>query len=145
MTLLVDLDERWLADVGFGESFLEPLRFDDSEEQTQQRGVFRVQHDGFEGVHARQTHSGDWHSEYLFRLQPRTLADFEPGCHHHQYSPTSHFTQQRFCTQANAQGRVTLSDRRLIVTENGHRREQDLESEAEFQSHLRDHFGITLS
>ena len=144
LTLLVDLEERWLADVGFGESFLEPLRFDQPNEQAQKRGVFRVQHDDIEGVYERQTHSGDWHGEYLFRLQPCTLAGFEPGSHHHQYSPSSHFTQQRFCTQANAQGRITLSDRRLIVTENGHRHEQDLENEAEFQRYLRDHFGITL-
>jgi N-hydroxyarylamine O-acetyltransferase len=26
LALRVDLDETWLADVGFGESFLEPLR-----------------------------------------------------------------------------------------------------------------------
>src|SRR5258708_6478096 len=28
MALLVEMDERWLADVGFGDSFLEPLRLD---------------------------------------------------------------------------------------------------------------------
>ena len=28
LTLLVDLEEPWLADVGFGECFLEPLRLD---------------------------------------------------------------------------------------------------------------------
>ena len=35
MTLMVTLDERWLADVGFGDSFLEPLLLDSRMEQVQ--------------------------------------------------------------------------------------------------------------
>lgn len=144
MALLVELEDRWLADVGFGDSFMEPLRFDVPDEQTQQRGTFRVVHDGFEGVHSRKTQAGDWHDEYMFRLEPRTLGDFEPGCHFNQYSPKSHFTQQRVCSLATATGRITLSDRRFIVTENGQRTEHDLDSEADFHRTLRDHFYIEL-
>ena len=143
MALLVTLDERWLVDVGFGESFIEPLRFDDPGEQVDERGTFRVAHDGFEGVQARQTDNGDWHDEYRFRLVPRTLADFTPGLQHNQYSPKSHFTQQRVCSLATPTGRITLSDHRLIITENGHRTERDLESESEFQRLLHEKFGIT--
>ena len=144
MTLLVDLEERWLADVGFGDSFMEPLRFDCDGEQVQLRGTFRVQHDGFEGVHSRKTQADDWHDEYLFRLEPHTLDDFEPGCYFNQYSPKSHFTQQRVCSLATPTGRITLSDRRFIVTENGKRTEHDLDSEAAFQRYLREYFQIEL-
>src|SRR2546421_10050322 len=35
MTLLVNQDERWLADVGFGDSFSEPLLLDSRQEQGQ--------------------------------------------------------------------------------------------------------------
>src|SRR5215211_4589245 len=35
MTLMVTLADRWLADVGFGESFLEPLLLDSRAEQVQ--------------------------------------------------------------------------------------------------------------
>src|SRR5438552_2368577 len=35
MTLLVNQDERWLADVGFGDSFSEPLLLDSRQEQVQ--------------------------------------------------------------------------------------------------------------
>jgi N-hydroxyarylamine O-acetyltransferase len=142
MTLLVQLDERWLPDVGFGDSYMEPLRLDHPGEQTQGNGKFRVQHDGVEGIYARQTRTGDWHDEYIFRLEPRALADFTPGCDFNQYSPQSHFTQQRICSLATETGRITLSDRRLIVTENGQRSERDLDSEAEFQDLLMRRFGI---
>lgn len=44
-------------------------------------------------------------------LPPRQLADFTPGCEHHQHSPESHFTRQRVCSLATKTGRITLSDR----------------------------------
>src|SRR6476660_5351915 len=42
MTLMVTLDQRWLVDVGFGESFVEPLLLDSRSEQVQGTRSFRV-------------------------------------------------------------------------------------------------------
>lgn len=142
LVLLVTLEQRWLVDVGFGEGFREPLLLDEPGAQERAEGVWRVQHDGCEGVHSSRTRAGDWQLEYRFRLKPRRLQDFTPGCEHHQRSPDSHFTQQRVCSLATPAGRVTLGDRRLIVTENGERREQDLADEAGFQRLLLERFGI---
>ena len=142
LVLMVALEQRWLADVGFGESFLEPLLLDEPGPQEQPGGVWRVQHDGCEGLHSSRATSGDWQTEYRFRLQPRRLADFTPGCEFQQHSPDSHFRQQRVCSLATPTGRITLGDRRFIVTENGERRERDLADEAEFERLLRERFGI---
>lgn len=156
MTLQVTLKERWLVDVGFGDGFREPLLLDDAGPQTRAEGIWRVQHDGSEGLHSSRTEDGDWKPAYRFRLWPRQLADFTPGCEHHQHSPESHFTQQRLCSLATKTGRVTLSDRRLIETEgfppqapaasdntgNARRQERDLADEAEFLQVLRERFGI---
>lgn len=35
VTLLVTVEDRWLVDVGFGDSFVEPLRLDSRAEQPQ--------------------------------------------------------------------------------------------------------------
>jgi arylamine N-acetyltransferase len=43
LTLRVDLDEPWLVDVGFGDSFLEPLRLEASVGQPQIGRIYRVQ------------------------------------------------------------------------------------------------------
>ena len=144
LTLLVTLEERWLADVGFGDGFREPLRLDEAGPQAQGDGVWRARHDGCEGALERRTAQGDWQDEYRFRLRPRSLGDFAAGCEHHQRSAESHFTQQRVCTLATARGRITLGDRRLIVREDGRREERDLADEAEFQQLLRDFFNIAL-
>src|ERR1041385_1626356 len=43
MTLMVTLAERWLADVGFGDSFIEPLRIDERGSQIQGDRAYRIQ------------------------------------------------------------------------------------------------------
>lgn len=142
LTLRVTLAERWLVDVGFGDGFREPLRLDEAGPQARGADLWRVQHDGGEGVLARRAAQGGWQDEYRFRLRPRRLADFTPGCEYHQRSPDSHFTQQRVCSLALPTGRVTLGDRRLIVTEDGRREERDLADEAEFQRLLLEFFNM---
>jgi N-hydroxyarylamine O-acetyltransferase len=85
-----------------------------------------------------------WEIQYLFTLQPRRLQDFAEMCHYHQTSPESSFTRRRVCTQATGQGRITLSDRRLIITANGHRQEQPILDAAAFAHALQTYFAIRL-
>lgn len=144
MVLMVTLEERWLADVGFGDSFLEPLLLDDRHEQIQGERAYRVVADGDHHLVLKQRdHSGEWKNQYRFTLQPYTYADYAEMCHFHQTSPQSHFTRARVCTRATAEGRITLSEMRLITTVFGSpRQERTLTSEEEYASVLRDHFGI---
>jgi len=65
-------------------------------------------------------------------------------CHFHQTSPDSHFTQNRICTRATPEGRITLSGMKLIVTRNGRREEKILSSDQEWRRALDEHFGIIL-
>lgn len=143
LTLLVDLEESWLADVGFGELFLEPLRLDDSE-QTDPAGMFRLLHLGERWQLQKAEPVGHWKHEYSFTLEPRTLDDFSARCVYHQTSPDSHFVQNRICTRATHDGRITLSEMNLIVTRDGRREEITLPSEEERTRVLLEHFGIRL-
>lgn len=142
LTLRVDLDEPWLADVGFGDSFVEPLKLRAGIEQYDQAGKFRLLQieDRFqmEGVES----DGDWKPQYSFSLQPRELSDFAGMCRYHQTSPDSSFTRERVCSLATAEGRITLSGMKLIVTRNGKREERMLSSEQERTTVLQEHFGI---
>jgi N-hydroxyarylamine O-acetyltransferase len=143
LTLVVDLEEFWLADVGFGELFLEPLRLDSSE-QTDPAGMFRLLHPGERWQLQKAEPVGHWKHEYSFTLEPRTLDDFSARCAYHQTSPDSHFVQNLICTRATHDGRITLSEMNLIVTRNGHRDEITLPSEKERSRVLLEHFGIRL-
>src|SRR5215203_4005086 len=70
MTLMVTLEERWLVDVGFGDSFLEPLLLDARNDQVQGTRAFRIVADDNHLILNRRNQSGDWEPQYRFTLQP---------------------------------------------------------------------------
>jgi N-hydroxyarylamine O-acetyltransferase len=144
MALLVDLDESWLADVGFGDSFLEPLRLKTELAQEQPGGPFRIVPGGNVMIVQRQLADQTWKALYQFALKPHALEDFEPRCQWQQTSSDSHFVQQRICTLPTQAGRLTLSDLRLIRTEHGKREERLLPNETEWRAALVEHFGVRL-
>lgn len=144
LALRVDLEQPWLVDVGFGESFLEPLRLETERNQIDPAGTFRLMQTGERLQLEKLGRNGNWKPQYSFALTPRSLEDFAGMCHYHQTSPESHFTQNRICSQATPEGRITLSGMKLIVTRNGHREEIELTSEDEREKALQQHFGIEL-
>jgi len=95
MLLLVEMHERWIADVGFGDSFLQPLRLDDPAQQAQEQGgcAYRLLATEAQMV-LQQSKEGVWNSQYAFALEPRQLAEFDAMCDYQQTSPASNFTQQ---------------------------------------------------
>ncbi|HEY0553144.1 MAG TPA: arylamine N-acetyltransferase [Thermoanaerobaculia bacterium] len=143
MALLVTLGERWLVDVGFGESFREPLRLDERGEQSEGRHGYRIEEAAeARRVLSRREEGGTWKAEYRFRLAPHVYADFAEMCHFHQTSPDSHFTQNRICSLATPDGRLSLSGRRLITTRGGEKQELELADESEVAEVLRERFGV---
>ena len=144
MTLMVTLGERWLVDVGFGESFVEPLLLDERGEQAQGTRSFRIVAENDHLLLQRRDRDSDWIPQYRFTLQPREFADYEEMCQFHQTSPESHFTKAPLCSLATPDGRVTLSGMRLLTTSAELRNEQTLTSPEEFNRVLRDRFGLVM-
>jgi N-hydroxyarylamine O-acetyltransferase len=146
MPLMVTLAERWLVDVGFGDCFREPLLLDGRAEQVQGRRAHRIEEVG-DGrlILLRRGEGGEWKAQYRFGLEPHVYADYAGMCHYHQTSPESFFTQRRICSLATQDGRVTLSEMRLIITRAGGREEKELGSEEEYAEALREHFGIVAA
>ncbi len=159
LTLRVDLDTPWLADVGFGESFIEPLPLLANAEQYQRNVFYTV--DIYEdrwrvlryapeaptehGIKVRISNSRwEWRMLYDFTLAPRQLSEFAAMCRHHQTSPESHFTRGRLCSLLTPSGRVTLTDTRLTITEGAVRRELPIADRDAFAMALESHFGISL-
>jgi len=145
MTLRVELDRTYLADVGFGDSFRYPLPLEAGPELEQKGFVYRLREERGWWILDRQPSGATvFRPQYRFTLEPRALQDFSPGCHYHQTSPDSHFTQQRICSIATVDGRVTLLPDRLISTRNGGKTETAITGRQEWEETLRKHFGITL-
>jgi len=147
MTLMVTLSDRWLVDVGFGDSFLEPLLLDSRAEQVQGTRRFKIVDDHDHLILLRRNLDADWEPQYRFTLQTYSFADYEEMCQFHQTSPDSHFTKGRICSRATADGRVSLSEMRLITTSGPEQRrdERTLKDRDEYDRVLRDEFGIVMN
>jgi len=144
MTLMVRLEERWLADVGFGDSFREPLLLDSRDEQPQNGDAYRLVDAEEEHLILERREAETWNPQYRFTLQPYALSDFAEMCRYHQTSPESPFTQRRTCSLATPEGRITVTGMRLITTARGSRDERELSGPADYANALREHFGVTL-
>ncbi len=142
LILLVKFEKELVADVGFGDSFLEPLPMKDI--AVHQASEYRVTGSNPDLVLERRRENAGWQREYMFSLTPRRLVDFSGMCDYHQTSPASNFTRRTICSLATPTGRVTLSGRRAIVTTAAGREERDVADAEEYRGLLRTWFGIDL-
>lgn len=144
MTLMVSAGAQcWLVDVGFGDSFLEPLLLDERREQIGRERTYKIADENGHLVVMRRE-SNAWVPEYRFTLRPYEYEDFAGMCRYHQTSPESHFTQKLICSRATESGRITLSDMRLIETKHGERHERILANQQEYDAVLKEHFGVVM-
>ncbi len=141
LLIRVDLDQPYLADVGFGDGFLEPLPL--------QPGTYRQKFLEF-----RLTQEGEWwtlhnHPQggatgFDFTLEPRELGDFAARCHEQQTSPSSGFVQTTICQRFTEDGIVTLRGAvQRTITESG-ALERIIETEAGYAECLAREFGLEL-
>jgi N-hydroxyarylamine O-acetyltransferase len=140
MALLVELDERYLVDVGFGAHAVYPLRRDWPEAQEEPTGTFLVV--DAPGGDVDVLMNGE--RQYRAETRPRRLADFERPCWWHANSPDSHFRIVPRCSRPTEHGRVTIVGDRLYETVHGERTETALASEAELLTAYEKHFGMRL-
>jgi N-hydroxyarylamine O-acetyltransferase len=148
LALLVQVpgqSSRWLADVGFGDSFNEPLNFEDREEQIQGLRAYRLEQSPNGFITWQKNYDSSWERQYFFDLQARQFPDdYETACLYHQTSSESWFTRGSIISRATEDGRVSLEDGRLIVTKNGRRTERPVENDEEYHGLLKERFGVEL-
>lgn len=132
---------EWLADVGFGDHALYPLRVETGFDQIDPAGTFRVDRAGRGDLDVVR----DGTLQCRIEEHPRDLADFTAMCWYQCTSPESHFTRSIVCTLPTARGRVTLSGDRLIRTEGSARIETPLPDDRAVLDTYRSVFGIELA
>jgi N-hydroxyarylamine O-acetyltransferase len=140
MAILVDLGDRYLVDVGFGDTFRRPIAMPDGA-VADVSGKYQIRSDKDQFV-LQKLQSDDWQPVYRFTIQPKAISDFEEMCSYNQTSPESHFTQQIICTIATETGRVSLSDDYLTITEGDKKKKIKVMSSQDFGLKLQKYFGI---
>lgn len=105
---IVHLEEDWLADVGFGNSFQRPLRLAEGVEQADEGGTHLLE-TVEEGWFLRSRIDTDtFEPEYRLDLTPQHIDAFKERCHWTQTSVESGFTHRTFVTRPHSGGRLTL-------------------------------------
>lgn len=148
MVLMVNInDERYLVDVGFGDSFLVPLNLAQPGIQSRQESGYVISMtNGFYTL-SRNTDADNLATNkplFRFELTPRSLDDFVERCDFHQYSAESHFRRKTICSRALPDGRITVSGEELIVSRGAERNVTKMNSAHEVTRVVRDHFGVVL-
>ncbi len=138
-------DQQVLADVGFGDSYDDPLIFDESV-QTQASRTYQIKAQGDMFTLYQLRDDDTFVPQYQFTRQTFQLADFAAMCVYHQTAPESIFTQKQVCTLLTSSGRVTLANGYLIITdvENNEKIKTVIKSEAEYRHLLKTHFEMEL-
>jgi len=143
MLLKVSLDEPWLVDVGFGDSFVDPIPFQAGGADQVNGHRYTVLPIDNEWQLLRDDDKGQV-PLYAFGDVPRELGEYREMCAFHQTSPESHFTRSWICSRATPDGRVTLANMLLILTRGRERSERQLNAEQELRSCFEELLGVKL-
>jgi N-hydroxyarylamine O-acetyltransferase len=142
LVLLVHLSGGdWIADVGFGDGFLEPIPF--AEGSYSQYGFeFRLERGPEPGRWTVHSHPHSAAPTYDFGLETYQLGHFQSRCNWLQTSPDSGFVRTTVCQRFVGESILTLRGATLSTVTPDGKQQQTIETEAEYAQVLRDGFGL---
>ncbi len=76
LALRVRMEDDWLADVGFGDSFIRPLKLTSGEEQVQREKTYRLESDSDYWILTMRGNAGEWEPYYRFNAQTAGATGF---------------------------------------------------------------------
>ncbi|PZQ56219.1 MAG: arylamine N-acetyltransferase [Novosphingobium pentaromativorans] len=161
--LLVNLGgEAWIADAGFGGSYVPPLPLEDGAQvQTSDGAWHRLLRSGERGslggewrleragpasaTDGRAAPHGDWQPQYVFDLTDVAQDDLEMSSHWTSTRPATRFTTVCVASVVLEGGFASLSDRQFTCSRDGVSEVRQIETAADYAALLRGTFGIALS
>ncbi|AXF56951.1 arylamine N-acetyltransferase family protein [Salicibibacter kimchii] len=137
---IVQLDQPYLVDVGFGDSIRIPIPLT-GEEVNDGGTLYRVTQTNSHSYYFQRKRNESWITLYSFDNQPKKLLDFSPMCDYNQTSPESRFTQESITSVATENGRITLLNDTLTSKEGKAKTEYKV-IESEKDEVLSKYFGL---
>lgn len=150
----------WLADAGFGGSYVPPLELRDGAEAETPDGArhrLRRVEGGLAGewlleragppsaTDGRVHPHGDWQAQYSFDLAPVAPDDLEQANHWTATRPDTRFTTFHIASIALPDGFAALTDRQVTVTRGSVSEKHELADPAAWRAALGEIFTISLS
>ncbi|MEL6971835.1 MAG: arylamine N-acetyltransferase [Bacteroidota bacterium] len=139
MALIVRLGkEIYLADVGFAEFSLHPIRLEKGAITKDGRNQYRVDQ-YYDYYRINSWRAGKWAPEYIFKPAPQAWTAFHDRSIFHQTDPSSHFQKGPMITKLSALGRMTLTDKKFKYDG----ATKPIKGEEEFAKMLLQHFDLS--
>lgn len=152
----------WIADAGFGGSFVPPLPLvDGAEARTPDGAAHRLRRlgpdDGLPGewlleragpaaaTDGRVADHEDWQPQYSFELGVVTSEDLEQCNHWTATRPGTRFTTLHVVSRVLPDGFAAMTDRRLTVYRAGAAEYVTIEGPADYAATLRERFGLDIA
>jgi N-hydroxyarylamine O-acetyltransferase len=129
--------------VGNGKSFRDPLRIASDHELAAEESRYKFSNTEIGPAVLEKSADSEWRTRFIFSKDPLKRSDFLDACHWTQTSPDSIFTKNKICTLARENGRVTLKNTILSLSDERGTTEMDVSPEA-YRHYLKTHFGIII-
>jgi N-hydroxyarylamine O-acetyltransferase len=142
MALLVELDRRWLTDVGFGFFTREPLDVDRREIQIAGGRQYRVSEEEGGLVVEDLGMARRW--GYAFTLTPHALGDYAEQCRIYSTDPESGFVKRAVVSRAFEDGWITVTREEVIGGRGGTRLDRAIAGDADWRATLRSLLGVEV-
>jgi N-hydroxyarylamine O-acetyltransferase len=143
-TTIVQLDEPWWSDVGFGVRPPRPVRLEHSGPQLIGDWEIEFSNTGDTWTMRSEVPGAPQQLGLQFSRQPRDFEEFRETMEWQQTSPESLFTQRPVCVLFTEDGRITLAGDTLTITRGEEREQHTAATPDELDDLLLKHFGIEL-
>jgi N-hydroxyarylamine O-acetyltransferase len=140
LVLLVELEQPFIADVGFGNGFLEPLPLAPGVYH-QEFLSYTLVRNGVRWEFGNHAYGGPG---YDFTLAPHRLDDFAGQCHALQTAADSSFVRSAVCHRHTPGGVVSLRGAVLTTVRAGGAETRTITSAGEYVALLAEQFGLDL-
>lgn len=140
MTLIVNLDQLYLVDVGFGDGPRNPLPLSGGP-VSDPSGTYQIRQQDSEFYILEKHIDTELIPFYKFNLNDLKLEDYQENCDWIQSSTESNFTQGKIWTIALPEGRITLSEQNVTITKLMEKTLIEFTREKDFEFYLKSYLG----
>ncbi len=139
-------NKEYLADVGFGDLFVQPLALKPGMVQFDGRNFFKIDVDQTPAeFNLNMSEDGAvFRPVYKFNAQSRSLDEFLSSCEDKQTNPDSYFVKNTICTLPTDTGRMTIFNDKFIETIYDEKAEMPLKDKESIRNCLEEKFQIRI-
>lgn len=148
LAIIVQLEEKWLVDVGYGNLFTEPMKIPskiDNYVYKDRDAIYKIHPLNESNYILSESRKGyKFKKIYAFETIPRKIEEFDEQIDFKQHSEESYFVKNRICTLPTEEGRITLFNTKFIKTIGQEKQERTIQNDEEFYQIVRDEFDMNI-